>query len=567
MNKIFFLAAAMTISLLSTAQKNTPAPTAPAEAPATPAPAPKVAKVTNSSGIPGNPIEIGLSGGLHAIWGDVSSNINKNVFNNSTFGIHIRKALTHSFSMRLQYNYGTATMRHNMPHFTAITNLLTNDPSKTVWFPATQTYSHTLSWDNIVTIGNNSMYKPNTKWTVDFFAGPSAVFSRTRADYRNSAGQIHNFAAAKAAYDAFSPSFINPLGDETKAKNEAGKVMDGLLDGTYETVLPNNRAGINVGDYRLNPGISFGGSINRALGEKFSLSLDQRFIYMLDDYIDGERFANFTSTPQYSQMNDIISNTTLRLGYFLGKKGAKPLYWRNQQEEINKKLASINPKKALNEALMDDDGDGVPNILDQEPGSREGCPVDTKGIMLDSDKDGLIDCDDKEPYSPAGYPVDNNGVAKVPPPACCSEIKAAPVVKDVPKNDNSGACADASLPTVKFDKNKFGVNSNMIAALKAVGDKMQSCPDMKLVVNGLNDKNSTNGKFNEQLSYNRAMEVTNYLSEKFGISRDRFIVRYNLEGAGDMEADRAVMFRSAQDGESGASNPPSPHPGLRAGTK
>jgi hypothetical protein len=90
---------------------------------------------------------------------------------------------------------------------------------------------------------------------------------------------------------------------------------------------------------------------------------------------------------------------------------------------------------------------------------------------------------------------------------------------------------------------------------------------MKLVVNGINDKNTTNGKLNEQLSYNRAMEVTNYLSEKFGISRDRFIVRYNLEGVGEPEADRAVMFRSAQDGESGIGNPPSPHPGLRAGTK
>jgi hypothetical protein len=88
-----------------------------------------------------------------------------------------------------------------------------------------------------------------------------------------------------------------------------------------------------------------------------------------------------------------------------------------------------------------------------------------------------------------------------------------------------------------------------------------------LVVNGINDRNNKNGKYNEQLSYNRAMEVANYLEERFGLSRDRFIVRYNLEGTGDADADRAVMFRNAQEGESGANNPPSPHPGLKAGQK
>lgn len=554
MKKIFILVFALSLTFISyaqtkTAETATPAPVAPV--------APVAPKVAVSNGIPKNPFELGVSAGLHTIWGDVNSNVKAN-FDNSTFGLHIRKAFTHAFSMRLQYNYATATMKDNLPHYTAVTNRLTTNPAQALWFPATQSYSHTLSLDNIVTIGNNSLYKASPKWLLEFFAGPSLTAYRTRADYTNANGVVHNFSGAEAVFN----QFITNGSGEQKAKNEAGKFMDNVLDGNYETLVSSD----DIGGYSLVAGIGFGTGVTRAITDKLSLGIEQRFNYLFDDYIDGERFANFSTAPQFSQMNDIMSNTTIKANYILGKKGQKPLYWRNPQEEINKKLASINPKKALNEALMDDDGDGVPNILDQEPGSREGCNVDTKGIMMDSDKDGLIDCDDKEPYSPAGFPVDNNGVAKVPPPACCEGMEKKVSAPQPPK-EVSGACAESSLPSVQFDKNKYGVNSSMIPSLKTVGDKMQVCPDMKLVVNGINDKNTTNGKLNEQLSYNRAMEVTNYLSEKFGISRDRFIVRYNLEGVGEPEADRAVMFRSAQDGESGIGNPPSPHPGLRAGTK
>ncbi len=560
------------ISLSAFAQKGTATTTPPpaaTEAPVAPAPVKKVAN-TSSTGRPSNPFEVGVSGGLHAIWGDVYSNVKPDL-DNSTVGIHIRKALSHSFSMRLQYFYGQATMRHNMPHYTAVVNGLTNNSANAVWFPSTQSFSHTLSWDQILTVGNSSLYKTNSKWIFDLFAGPALVGYRTKIDYKNSNGAVHNFAQAENIYNSFSnPGGVN-IGDN-KAKNEAGKYLDGILDGDYETLASNNRARNVVGGYVLAPAITFGAAISYALSDRFNLSLEQRGYYLFDDYIDGERWSNFTSVPQYSQMNDFITNTTVKLNANIGKKGEKPLYWRNANEEVQKKLASMNPKKAINEALMDDDGDGVPNIMDQEPASREGCSVDTRGIMLDSDKDGILDCDDKEPFSPAGYTIDNNGVAIVPPPACCKEIenmKKAVTAAAEPKvsNNVSAECAESSLPTIKFEKAKYGINSSMIGSLKTIGDKMQNCPDMKLVVNGINDKNTNNGKLNEQLSYNRAMEITNYLSEKFGISRDRFIVRYNLEGVGDTDADRAVMFRNGQVGESGASNPPSPHPGLKAGSK
>lgn len=570
MNRILIIVVATIIALNGYAQAKPAKTTAtPTEAPVAPAPAPKKVKVYSPAPANANPFEIGIGGGLHMVVGDINSNVKFNL-DNSTFGLHVRKGFTHAFSMRFQYYYGQATMRSNAPRFSAIQDISNPTPAfgNDTWFASSRAYSHAISLDQIVTIGNSNLYKGRAKWTIDLFAGPALVMYKTKLDaFGNNGGASGRYTTAFAAFKNNIDAQYADGG--SRAKNEAGKVLDNVFDGVYETDARKGSQG-PISGFSMTPAVTFGFSINRAIGSKFSASFESRGYYLMDDNIDGTRWSSFSkaSSPSSSQSNDMIWNSTLKLNYFIGKTGATPLYWKNSNEEMNKKLASMNPKKELNAAMMDDDADGVPNILDQEPGSKEGFPVDTKGIMLDSDKDGILDGDDKEPYSPGGVPVDANGIAKVAAPACCAEIEnMKKAMTSAATTTVSPACAEVALPTVKFDKSKFGITSNMIGSLKMIGDKMQGCPDMKLVVNGINDKNTNNGKLNEQLSYNRAMEVTNYLSEKFGVSRDRFIVRYNLEGVGDQEADRAVMFRNAQDGESGANNPPSPHPGLKAGSK
>lgn len=568
MNKNVLLLVLVFVGFSLSAQEKKTETTAPVEA--APAPAPKKKISSNNSNA--NPWEIGISGGLNYVWGDVSSRV-KLDFNNSTFGIHARKALSNSFSWRWQYNYGTATMADFRPHYTAVANGWTNNPNDNMWFVSSRMYSHSLSWDQVLTVGNGGMKKMNPKWTVDLFAGPAIFLYRTRIDFNQNASNalLNIYNSNLPTFDPNNPN-ANANNSDQRAKNRVGEQYDNLFDGVYESSAANNGGKATIGGYVIVPAAAFGGSINRKITNRFSASLEHRVFYVFDDYLDGERFANFNNTqsfsqPSYSQMNDMVHQTTLKVNYNLGKGTQAPLYWRNPNEELQKKLAEMNPRKEINAAFADDDGDGVPNILDQEPASREGCPVDTKGVMLDSDKDGLVDCDDKEPFSPAGYPVDNQGVAKVPPPACCAELEKKAVQPVKPAVKPAGDCAEVTLPSITFEKDRYGLNSNSAVALQSIGERMQKCPDMKLVVNGINDRNNKNGKYNEQLSYNRAMEVAGYLEERFGVSRDRFIVRYNLEGTGDQDADRAVMFRNAQDGETGASNPPSPHPGLKAGKK
>lgn len=512
-----------------------------------------------------NPFEIGVSAGLHMIRGDVYSKVGMN-FDNSTFGFHIRKAFGYHFSLRLQYNYGNATMRHEMPHYSAIANnLSTTDP---LWFVASQAYTHTLMIDNVFTLGNTSIHKAKSKITYDIFAGPALVAYRTKLNVKDATGASYNYALWSTIFATASTT--NPINGYISGKDAVSKEMDDKLDDTYETEGDNNGVKAKFMDYALAGGLTFGAGLNFKLSNKFNLGIEQRFIYVFDDYLDGERWANYqfnaAGDKSYSQNNDVMYNTTVKLNYNLSKTGAEPKYWMNENEYIYNKVAGADNKKLLREAFADEDRDGVPNQLDQEENSREGCPVDVKGVVLDSDKDGILDCDDKEPFSPSGYPIDNKGVAIVPPPACCQELKdnmknmpaAAPV---------NTACAETSIPSLRYAKDKFGVSADNANALRTIGEKMQACPDMRLVVAGVNDKNTNNGKYNEQLSYNRASEIVNYLTEKFGVSRDRFIIKYNQDGIGDLNADRAVMFRHAQTGEFGNSNPPSPHPGLKAGSK
>lgn len=63
---------------------------------------------------------------------------------------------------------------------------------------------------------------------------------------------------------------------------------------------------------------------------------------------------------------------------------------------------------------LDADGDGVPDTLDQCPGTPSGETVDANGCsdsQLDSDADGVADALDLCPGTPAGEPVDADGCA------------------------------------------------------------------------------------------------------------------------------------------------------------
>jgi outer membrane protein OmpA-like peptidoglycan-associated protein len=273
----------------------------------------------------------------------------------------------------------------------------------------------------------------------------------------------------------------------------------------------------------------------------------------------------------------------VHLNFNLGKNRVEPLYWLNPMDYTYKKISDANPDKIAKDILKDTDEDGVPDRLDKEPNTKKGCPVDVKGVILDSDKDGIPDCDDKEPFSPPGYPIDSNGVAQVPPNPCCdNDTTGGGIGGDGTgpngvggkgKRNRSGYdCSKIEMPGVFFDEDKYYIDPAYQSALHQVAEKLQMCPDVKMIITGV-DESRNDQKYNEQLAYNRASNVVDYLVEKYGISRDRFVVKYQggkksnaAKTPQERKKARRVDFTYAADGEKGESNPPAPHPGLKAGS-
>src|SRR5437660_740163 len=86
---------------------------------------------------------------------------------------------------------------------------------------------------------------------------------------------------------------------------------------------------------------------------------------------------------------------------------------------------------------VDSDGDGVPDGVDQCPNTPPGVAVDAAGCPLDSDKDGVPDGIDKCPNTPAGATVDASGCP------LATDLDAVPDGIDHCPNTPAGTKVDA----------------------------------------------------------------------------------------------------------------------------
>lgn len=67
------------------------------------------------------------------------------------------------------------------------------------------------------------------------------------------------------------------------------------------------------------------------------------------------------------------------------------------------------PPAPTEPAFVDSDGDGVPDHIDECPGTPPGVRVNARGCPIDSDGDGVPDYLDNCPNTPAGVEVDDSG--------------------------------------------------------------------------------------------------------------------------------------------------------------
>jgi OmpA-OmpF porin, OOP family len=541
--------------------------------------------------------------GLAFIDGDVNPLLSR-PDQNFGVGVNVRKSLGYIFSARVGYNFMLMTGRnwefdnnlrfnkalnpspntsglgtqpsyldlngpnyYDNPRLAPGNTSLGYDLNRTFIYNY-RTWAHSTNVEFILNLGNLMFHRERNRWNIYGFAGFSATFTQTRYNALDKDGNVYDFSEEK---DIWVNGNFSPYVNSTKSVRKS--VQESLvkkLDNTYETYADNDNNVTGVKFWTLIPGFTTGVGVSFRPVKFMSISLEQRVILTSNDLIDGYRWAQ-DEIAAFTRDMDNISYTSINLGFHVGtKKQTEPLYWLNPMDYTYKKLGDVSPNKIAEDLFKDTDEDGVPDRLDKEPKTPKGNVVDVKGVTLDSDKDGIPDNKDKEPFSPPGYPIDQYGVAQVPPPACCDEIAMAN--KNVGVGKGGFDCTKMELPSVYFDDDKYYIEPLSEVTLHSIAERMQMCPDFKLVIYG-RDQSKTDRKYNEQLAYNRTSVVSEYLIEKYGISRDRFIIKFEgapkPKSATSLETKRArrVEFRYAAEGEGGDSNPPAPHPGLKAGSK
>ena len=175
----------------------------------------------------------------------------------------------------------------------------------------------------------------------------------------------------------------------------------------------------------------------------------------------------------------------------------------------------------------DADGDGVPDDLDQCPGTPEGVPVDESGCAVDTDHDGIADyldrCYQLPGVKPDGCPPDSDG------DGFRDDIDSCPLE---PAPNSVDGCPEQGV-TLFIESIHFDFDSAVIKAVsKAVLDAravpiMRNNPSSKVRVEGHTDSVGPE-RYNQLLSLRSAEAVRDYL-----VSQGIDAIRLSIAGYGE----------------------------------
>ncbi len=455
---------------------------------------------------PRNELEVGISGGMFSISGDVSAKLPT-----PGFDLHIRKSLGYVFSLRLQYLYGVgkglnwAASRGYANNIAWTSNGY--NPATSVVYYNYRTHLQDLSLQGIFTLNNIRFHKQKTGVVFYGGLGIGATIFDTRINALDANNKPYNFASISNA------GYTN--------RKDILKQLKSMMDNTYETPADNE------GDRRpklfgqtLKPTATALLGIAFKLSKRINLALEDRITVTKSDLLDGQRWQEHPlSDPALSPDYDTYNYASLGLNFNLGSKSVEPLWWINPLDYAYGEINNPKHMKLPKPVFDDEDGDGVVDQLDKCPGTPAGVKVDTHGCPLDTDGDGVPDYKDKELITPTYcQPVDADGVGKCPDPECCKNI----VAKD------TNACNLNDLPSISYKGNSNSLSSDAKAMLATVASKLKNSAACSITVVGY----PAASKASQALCNKRVAAIKNYLTEKEGVSADR--INTNCEvGGGD----------------------------------
>ncbi len=572
---------------------------------------------------PKDKLEVGLTVGSLLVSGDIHGNsplkwsASGNLSPKLGIGGHIRKSLGYVFSIRGNFMAGSTwgrnwqwtdgwskSSRNSDPFFIPNKALAGNvnydaynengntpnyvDPNSRLGrnvFYNYKTKIRELSVSGIVNLHNIRFHKRQTNLNLYGLVGVGGTAYRTFMDQLDANGEEYTHTDLASVY------FYEDRSDRLSQ-------LDEMYDGTFESQAERHFDDFTpFGNFSYKPTGHVGMGIAYKFNRNLNLALESRVTYTNDDLLDGQRWQEWGAlTRDY----DTYVFTGLMVNYNIGgSNSVEPLWWMNPLDYAYAEIIQPPCCDDLPEwpDLDDDDGDGVPNVFDEEPDSRAGCPVDTKGRMIDSDRDGILDCDDECPHTRSDKidQVNDKGCAPPDPEpkfSCkdlegdicdCArscyrplpdtvireiktvetktvvekviervEVQMTPAPAPPPPPPPPPPCTIGPLPNILFDLNKYSIRPEFEPQLAEVARAMRECPEKSLCVIGHTDSRSGNA-YNDVLSYKRAKEVADRLARDYGIDRSRLIVQYRGEsqpvvggmviGQKGIDADQALNRR------------------------
>lgn len=473
--------------------------------------------------------QVGVYGGLFIVDGDCPPLPGFNV------GVQVRKALGYVFSIRGQVGYGVDKgldyRKNTMLRNNSVYGVYSNTSG--FYVPNFKNTTISPSIDVLASLNNIMFHRKSNKLNIYLLGGFTEVIYKTKVD----------------ALNGSSPYDFSSLGNTffSRPRKDIRSDLKDFFDGDYETdALVNDRRqnfnNADKGAWQVRHSWDVGGGVEYKLGARTSLGLELKYVLTPDDYLDAWTYQVGSGALTPDKDNLIYGNVSVNFNIGDASKRVAPLWWLNPLGYVYSELSNPTIMKFPKPVLDDTDNDGVTDQFDIEPNTPAGCPVDTKGKSRDTDGDGVPDCRDKELITPTScQPVDADGVGKCPNPPCCDSLAY-----------RTPPCNIGSLPSIQFASGiKIGTDAQSI--LSSAAAQIKANPDCKICVVG----HGGASKREQQLSWDRVESVINYLVEKQGISRDRFVFKYGEEG------DANTVDLQDCSGEEGPNMVPAPHPQYR----
>jgi|GEM_PF-269122 len=377
-----------------------------------------------------------------------------------------------------------------------------------------QTKIRELTLSGIVNLNNVKFHKRRNLFSWYGIFGVGGLIYNAKMDQLDGDGNEYDY------------STIGPYADDDTRKDRIAELKD-LWDGDFESQAEkhfddywlfgsiNDRE--NIWNYRPTAHIGIGTAIK--VTRRINIGLESKVTYTNDDLLDGQRWQEWGALSRdYDTYVFTNASININLG---GKNTVEPLWWMNP---LDYAYDDMNKKPCCEDLeipdLTDSDGDGVPDMFDDEPDSRKECPVNTRGVMLDTDGDGILDCDDCQPLTPKHLIDKINDCGEALEENCCDELRGK--IKDI-EDYLFPDCDDSMLPNILFKSNCYGVNDNFRPQLQVVADYLRTKPNISLCVVGNVDGP---GAYNQVLAWKRANEVRNILVSEFGVNPSQLKVQY-----------------------------------------